>query len=128
MGSNSSTDATGSLPLGTAVYEILREARDNDKRECREAVRYSFFRPVTISIAANSFTAFSREVSEVGIGLMHNMRLSPGEVEVSIPTDQGYSVRIRTDVLWCSPIGDGWFISGGKFISITGIRPHEPVL
>ncbi len=128
MGSNVSTEMEKQGPLGTAVYEILREARANNSRECRSAVRYSFFRPVTVNVDGNSLSAFSREVSEVGIGLLHNARLASGEVEISIPSDQGYSVCIRTDILWCTPIGDGWFISGGTFSSIVGIRPHATAL
>jgi hypothetical protein len=112
-------------PIGLAVYEILREARANEQSECRDTVRYSFFRPVTISVGPNSFAAFSREVSEVGIGLLHNVELASGPIEVCIPTDQEYSVRIRTDILWCSPIGEGWYISGGKFIGIAGIRTND---
>lgn len=116
------TDVGDRTPIGLAVYEILREARANEQAECRDAVRYSFFRPVVINIGSNSFSAFSREVSEVGIGLLHNAKLALGEVEICIPTDQDYSVRIRTHILWCSPIGDGWYISGGRFVGIAGIR------
>ncbi len=112
-------------PIGLAVYEILREARANEKLECRDTVRYSFFRPVVVHVGSFSFSAFSREVSEIGIGLLHNVDLPQGPVDVCIPTDQEYSVRIRTDILWCSPIVEGWYISGGKFIDIAGIRTND---
>jgi hypothetical protein len=115
-------------PLGTAVYEILREARAGQKREYREKVRYSFFRPVTINVGTKSFSAFSREVSECGIGLLHSTELQPGLVEVTIPTEQGYSVRIRTNLLWCHAAGEGWYISGGEFREIVGIVAGSPVL
>lgn len=108
-------------PLGTAVYEILREARAGEKLEYRETVRYSFFRPVTIHAGTKSFSAFSREVSERGIGLLHSAELQPDNVEVIIPTEQGYSVRIRTQLLWTHPCGEGWYISGGEFLEIVGI-------
>lgn len=113
-------------PLGTAVYEILREARAGQKREYRETVRYSFFRPVTIHVGTTSFSAFSREVSERGIGLLHSAELQPGDVEITIPTEQGYSVRIRTNLLWCHACGEGWYISGGEFREIVGIVAGEP--
>ena len=84
-------------------------------------MRYSFFRPIVIHFGRQRIAAFSREVSELGIGLLHNADLTLGEVEIGIPTEEGYSVRIRTNILWCEPCGEGWFISGGTFIGIAGI-------
>jgi hypothetical protein len=110
-----------SKPLGLAIYEILREAQASEKSEGRGATRYSFFRPITLFVGKERHTGFSREVSETGIGLMHTIELSPGEVEVVIPTQQRYSVRIRTRIIWCKPCGEGWYISGGEFLGIAGI-------
>src|SRR5262245_54032471 len=108
-------------PLGMAIYDILREAQANDKREGRCTVRYSFFRPVVIHIGDRTFSGFSREVSELGIGLLHKIELPPGDIELRIASEQGYSVRIRTRILWCSPCGEAWYISGGEFVGIAGI-------
>ena len=108
-------------PLGKAVYEILREAQANDKKEVRSQERYAFFRPVTVHVGKQQISAFSREVSETGIGLLHSSALPLEEVEVTIPTEQGYSVRIRTRMFWCEPCGEGWHISGGQFVGIAGI-------
>lgn len=119
--SNMSAIVEEKKPLGVAVYEILREARASQKHEYRETVRYSFFRPVTICVGQKTYSAFSREVSECGIGLLHSAELQTGMVEVTIPTEQGYSVRIRTQLLWCQPCGEGWNISGGEFREIVGI-------
>lgn len=118
------TIAVEDKPLGLAVYEILREAQEGEKKEYRQAIRYSFFRTITISDGDKTFSGFSREVSETGIGMLHNAELSSGEVEVTIPTQQGYSVRLRTRVVWCAPCGDGWYISGGEFVGIAGIAAH----
>jgi hypothetical protein len=30
-------------------------------------------------------------------------------------------VRVRTRLLWCRQCGDGWYISGGKFLGIVGL-------
>ena len=59
---------------------------------------------------------FTREISPVGIGLLHNVALTPGEVELSIPSRRGYSIRVRTRILWCHSCGEGWYISGGLFV------------
>jgi hypothetical protein len=58
--------------LTLEVYKILREARANAKKETRDEDRYPFFRPVTIDIGKFRLSGFSREVSERGIGLLHN--------------------------------------------------------
>lgn len=108
-------------PLGTAIYEILREAQASESRECRDRIRYSFFRPLTLHVGTKSCGGFSREVSETGIGLLHNFPLRAGEIDVTIPTEQGYSVRIHTRIIWCTPCGEDWFISGGEFVNIAGI-------
>jgi PilZ domain len=107
-------------PLGKAVYDILRESQ-KESRESRSKARYPFFRPVSIRINGENYPAFSREFSEAGIGLLHSVKLKLGEVKVTIPTEQGYSVSIRTRIIWCRQCGEGWFISGGEFVGISGI-------
>jgi len=101
------------------VHKILSEARANAKKEMRDDVRYPYFRPVTIDIGKFRLSGFSREVSERGIGLLHNMVLALGEVEVTISTEEGYSVQVRTQIGWCNPCGEGWYISGGTFVGIS---------
>lgn len=107
--------------LGLAVYQILREARACEETERREMVRYAFFRPVTIYIGKTPLSGFCREVSETGIGLLHNAELTPSEIEIAIPTEQGFSVHIRTQITWCTRCGEGWYISGGEFIGIARV-------
>jgi hypothetical protein len=92
-----------------------------ERKEDRGKTRYPFFRPLTIRIGDNRIPGFSREVSEVGIGLLHAAELAPGEFELAIPTQRGYLVHVRTSVLWCTACGQGWFISGGEFIGISRI-------
>ena len=111
----------GSRQLGLEIYQILREARAHAKKETRDEFRYPFFRPVAIDVGKFRLTGFSREVSETGIGLLHNGYLIPGEAEITIPTEQGYSVQIRTQIVWCTPCGQDWYISGGKFLGISRI-------
>ena len=74
-----------------------------------------------IKVGNIRLTAFSREVSETGIGLLHNAELAPGEVEIAILTEQAFAVHIRTQILWCTPCGQGWYISGGEFVGINRI-------
>ena len=111
-------DLEDARSLGNALYPLLIEARANDKREARWGLRYPFFRAASIGTGAgNRYSAFSRDISASGIGLLHNMELPLGEVEISTTTRGGYSARIRTQIVQCRLCGEGWYMSGGQFVS-----------
>ena len=113
--------AEDTIRTGMAIHELVLEAYDEGKRDRRAEVRYPFFRSVMLQVDGRRHAAFSREISAGGIGLMHAIDLGNGEVEVSIPSRRGHSVRMRTRILWCRPCGDGWFISGGRFVDVVGV-------
>ncbi len=107
---------------GKAIYQLIVEARAALESDRRAEVRYPFFRPVSIELDdGQKYSAFTREISEVGIGLIHNMDLNESEVEISVHSDCGYSIRVRTRIVWCAACGEGWYISGGKFAGIASI-------
>ena len=106
---------------GKAIYELVAEAQDNEQH-ARRSNRYPFFRPVSIQTEGGYyFSAFSRDISALDIGLLHNFELKPGEVGIAVSSERGYSVPVRTRIIWCRPCGEGWYISGGEFV---GIAPH----
>ena len=110
------------LSPGKAIYQLIVEAKAALKTDRRNEVRYAFFRPVTIELDNGpNYSAFTREISETGMGLIHKMNLDEGEVEISIRSDSGYSIRVRTQIVWCESCGDGWYISGGQFVGIASI-------
>ena len=99
------------------IQELVIEAHQDVRKDRRAETRYPFFRQISLQIAGGApCLAFSREISAVGIGLVHNVQLAPSEVELSIPSKKGYSIRVRTRILWCQPCGEGWYISGGQFV------------
>ena len=107
---------------GRAIYQLIVEAQHNEKKDRRSEVRFAFFRPVSIlTDDGHRYSAFSREISASGVGLIHNMNLPHGEVEVSISHEQGYSIRVRTQIVWCRPCGEGWYISGGRFVGVAAV-------
>lgn len=106
-----------------AIHELVLEAYDENKKDRRSDVRYPFFRPVSIQWGGRRHAAFSREISAGGIGLLHNFKLTPCDLEITIPTKRGHSVRMRTRILWCRACGEGWCISGGKFLDVVGVTP-----
>lgn len=115
-------DKAITLSPGKAIYQLIVEAKAALKTDRRADVRYAFFRPVSIEMDdGHKYTAFTREISDTGIGLIHNIDLNEGEVEITIRSDCGYSIRVRTQVVWCADCGEGWFISGGRFVGIASI-------
>jgi hypothetical protein len=115
-------DKAAPLSPGKAIYQLIVEAKAALKADRRGDVRYAFFRPVSIELDdGHVYSAFTREISETGIGLVHNMPLGEGEVEVSVRSDCGYSIRVRTQIIWCVSCGEGWYISGGRFSGIASI-------
>jgi hypothetical protein len=88
----------------------------------RVSQRHPFFRPVTITIGGNGgtkFPAFSRDISPAGIGLLHSMPLDPGRLTLSIPWTAGHPLDVRTDLRWCAPAAEGWYLSGGRFVPLV---------
>ena len=115
-------DQTIPVPPGKAIYQLVVEAKTALKSDRRSELRYAFFRPVAIEMEdGHQYSAFTRDISEAGIGLIHNMDLHDREVEISIRSDCGYSIRVRTRIVWCEACGEGWYISGAQFVGIASI-------
>jgi hypothetical protein len=99
------------------LESLLEAARGGSDR--RVDPRHAFFTAVTLRPAENSTTllsAFSREISCVGIGLLHVMPLAAGtQYQIDILIEE---VRVRKNgrVMWCRPVGEGWYLSGCKFV------------
>ncbi len=48
------------------------------------------------------------------------MPLERGEVVVTIRGEEGQEpVALRTQIMWCKDCGEGWYISGGRFIDVV---------
>lgn len=116
------SSAVETFSPGKAIYQLIVEAQNSDLKDRRSEVRFAFFRPVSIKFDdGHCLSAFSREISASGIGLIQNAPLANGEVEISISHEQGYAIRVRTQIVWCQPCGEGWYISGGRFIGIAAV-------
>lgn len=112
------------MQLGHAVHRLLTEARELDYQEQlerRSKVRYPFFRAVTLAPdgEGRSYSAFTRDLTRSGVGLLHNMPLDHGEATLTIPSAQNDALRARITIVWCRPCGEGWYISGGEFIGLA---------
>lgn len=109
--------ATDNPRAAMGIHELVVEAHQDVRKDRRSEARYPFFRPLSVQTPdGRPCVAFSREISAIGIGLLHNVQLDSGDVELTIPSKKGYSIRVRTRILWCEKCGEDWFISGGRFI------------
>ena len=58
----------------------------------------------------------TREISRLGMGLLHRGSISLGEVTVKMASEsREYCYRLALE--WCLPCENGMFMSGGRFLS-----------
>jgi hypothetical protein len=111
----------GHEQISSAVTQLLEEARSAEMSDRRATPRHPYFQPVAILSPdrKQKLSAFSREISASGIGMMHYMPVNPGEVMLTISSPTGAALRVRTEILWCRPCGEGWHLSGGRFLELA---------
>jgi hypothetical protein len=102
------------------VDRLIREV-SLAERDRRSVHRTAFVRPVTVQILGGgdkSLLAFSKNISPVGMGLILEEARPEGTMAIlSIQTFTDRDVQIRSELRWCEPFGNGWSISGWKFIT-----------
>lgn len=108
-----------SRPEGAILYDLLRIACDSYERETRREMRYAFYQSMTIRLGEMEYDGFSRDISPTGIGLMHQVDLPLEPIDVLLSTAAGESVSLRVQLEWCRPLGQGWYLSGGKFVAVN---------
>ncbi len=104
-----------------AVNRLLDRSRGTEGLDPRALVRWPFFGPVTISVGGEEvprFSAFARDLSPLGIGLLHIMPLEPGQMIVTLQGAKGEPLSLRTQIIWCQSAGEGWYTSGGRFLDV----------
>ena len=102
----------------TNIRVLVDKARAADKDERRQSQRFPFFQPVTITAEHSrpvALSAFSRDISESGMGLLLYWPLKPGSANLVIYFDQEDPVSVTGYVTWCRPCGQGWYTAGISF-------------
>ncbi len=80
--------------------------------------RFPLFRPVVLNSADGQQTAaFSRDVSQNGIGLVHRYPITAGHTVITMQSSFGTEIVAETYIERCVVIGQGWYSSGGCFSS-----------
>ena len=101
------------------LQSILASARAGEANDRRVDQRFPFFAPVTLRPAAaidRPQTAYARELSHGGIGLLHFVPYEVGQVFQIAMQNEAFNWRKRCEVIWCKSTGDGWFLSGCRFV------------
>ena len=112
------------VPSGVArqrVFAALGELLQDRLWDRRHDARTSYFGPVTIRLPEEPevhFSAFTRDLSASGIGMIHLMPLDNREVVIAVPLPSGMSAALLTQIFWCHDYHDGWYASGGRFLDI----------
>ena len=101
-------------PSDMTIHDLITEAVDVQER-AQGPERYPLFRPLWLNMHGRQYPAFSREVSEIGIGLLHDFELMAQEVQISSRCKGNRVFQARTRITWCRSLGQGWYISGGRF-------------
>ena len=104
-----------------AVVADLTKEYVHAESERRSSHRTPFVRPVIIKFidaGKKSPIAFSKNISPVGIGLILEEAIPEGTLAtLTIESARDRCVRIRSELRWCEPFGNGWHITGWKFIT-----------
>ena len=113
------------LTTHEGILECIQEAIGEMLANRRQHFRIPFFRPITISTdnhQGTKLSAFSKDISLKGIGLLHNFPLGIDQQTLTIPTISGSQVDTAIQVTWCQPCGEEWYVSGGFFTELSTLE------
>jgi hypothetical protein len=108
------------VALLDAMDLLLHEARNGLER--RGEIRVPFLRGVTIATAdtpSEGLAALCRDLSPMGIGLVHSVPLEPQDALITIQLENGESLRLWARIKWCQGIGSQWYVSGAQFLRVA---------
>ena len=109
-------DDPWSRPTLSDLHRILESIGKQDGANQREAERLELTVPAEITTArGNTVSAMTREISRLGLGLLHRGAITPGEVTVRMASETR-NFEYRVLIQWCHPCENGMFMSGGRFL------------
>ncbi len=107
--------------VNRGIDRCVQRAAMEETANRRYHGRHPFFAPVTVAGPESNAlqNAFSRDLSLSGIGLLHRFPVELGMHTVTLTIGDDRSVRLQTEILWCQPVADEWYFSGGRFMQIS---------
>lgn len=109
-------DDPWSRPSLTDLRSVLESIAKVETDNARANERIELNVPAeVVTRRGNTIAAVTREISRLGIGLLHRGAITPGEVTVRMASEtREYTYRVALE--WCSPCDNGMFMSGGRFL------------
>lgn len=105
-----------SRPTLEDLQRVLESIEKSPGEHVREAERLELSVPAEITtLRGNTISAMTREISRLGIGLLHKGAVIPGEVTVRMASETR-QFEYRVLIEWCHPAEGGMFLSGGRFL------------
>jgi hypothetical protein len=100
--------------------------------ERRTDTRLPFQRPVHVTPlrddeqaldidGSDIVTAYTRDITPTGIGLLHDQPLASGRVLLTFELLGGASLSLVAELTWCRYIGGFWYLSGGRLIEVATV-------
>lgn len=114
-----------SRPSLTDLKTVLEsiEHVDADNQRAHERIELNVPAEITTR-RGNIIAAVTREISRLGIGLLHRGSITPGEVTVRMASEtREYTYRVALE--WCVPCDNGMFMSGGRFLKSDDDRRDQ---
>lgn len=114
-----------SRPTIQDLREVLESIEQNQFENLRTQERIELNVPAEVTTRrGNVISAMTREISRHGIGLLHRGAVSPGEVVVRMASEtREYTYRVQLE--WCTPSGNGMFLSGGRFLGKSEVAEES---
>ena len=112
-------------PKSHAKLRVRMALRDLliDKREQRRERRSPYIAAVAVYLGnenGEKVSAFVRDLSPSGIGLVHLTPMPVGRVVLKLQLTRNRIVPMQTEIMWSQEFADGWFASGGQFVDVLG--------
>ncbi|QDT47003.1 PilZ domain-containing protein [Symmachiella dynata] len=112
-----------SRPTTDDLKRVLESIGDSEDHHDRAVERLDLSVPAEIVTSrGNIIACMTREISRLGIGLLHKGSVTPGVVLVKLASDSR-EFHYRVQLEWCHPCEGGMFISGGTFLE--KVDPNE---
>lgn len=114
--------------IRTAVWGVLASlAPPRASRERRQDRRYPFAQLIRLTPLASdgrplvdeSLVVAGKHLSERGLGFFHPLPLAQRRVVASLEVPGGQRLHLLVDVNWCRFTRQGWYESGGRFLSLA---------
>lgn len=116
-------DSWVSQSISPIVLESVLTASREAAADRRSAECHPFFAQVmlvSVDHRAMRLSAYSREISVGGIGLLHVMPLKAGAIYEVRTEDSEFTFRQQAEAVWCRSAGHGWYLSGWRFVAAVG--------